>query len=105
MGSTGRGHLRERVLVASFDGVRRLVEAGLGLSILPAAAMPAGGALATRPLAAPGGGTFGRGAAARGTPHRAVAAGRRADPRRLPCRMTTGAARCPWAGCAPSRRP
>lgn len=47
------GHLRERVLVASFDGVRRLVEAGLGLSILPAAAMPAGGALATRPLAEP----------------------------------------------------
>ena len=31
--------LRERVLVASFDGVRRLVEAGLGVSILPAAAV------------------------------------------------------------------
>ena len=48
------GHLRERVLVASFDGVRRLVEAGLGLSILPAAAMAAGGSgIATRPLAEP----------------------------------------------------
>ncbi|SFK28952.1 LysR family transcriptional regulator [Falsiroseomonas stagni] len=47
------GHLRERVLVASFDGVRRLVEAGLGLSILPAAAMPAGGALPTRRLEEP----------------------------------------------------
>jgi DNA-binding transcriptional LysR family regulator len=46
--------LRERVLVASFDGVRRLVEAGLGLSILPAAALAQpGAAMVTRPLAEP----------------------------------------------------
>ena len=50
--------LRERVLVASFDGVRRLVEAGLGVSILPAAAVdpdPAAPAAAiiARPLEEP----------------------------------------------------
>jgi DNA-binding transcriptional LysR family regulator len=42
------------VLVASFDGVRRLVEAGLGVSILPAAALAEPeAALVTRPLAEP----------------------------------------------------
>ena len=46
--------LRERVLVASFDGVRRLVGAGLGVSILPAAALAEPeAALVTRPLAEP----------------------------------------------------
>ncbi len=46
--------LRERVLVASFDGVRRLVEARLGVSILPAAALAEPeAALVTRPLAEP----------------------------------------------------
>lgn len=50
--------LRERVLVASFDGVRRLVGAGLGVSILPAAAVdpdPAAPAAAViaRPLEEP----------------------------------------------------
>ncbi|WP_431304440.1 LysR family transcriptional regulator [Sediminicoccus sp. BL-A-41-H5] len=47
------GRLHERVLVASFDGVRRLVGAGLGLSILPAAAMAGGEGLVTRPLDEP----------------------------------------------------
>jgi DNA-binding transcriptional LysR family regulator len=46
--------LRERVNVASFDGVRRMVEAGLGVAVLPAAgAEPyvAAMAIAVRPLA------------------------------------------------------
>jgi DNA-binding transcriptional LysR family regulator len=49
-------NLRERVNVASFDGVRRMVEAGLGVAILPhTAAEPqaTGMALAVRPLDEP----------------------------------------------------
>ena len=45
--------LREHVRVSGFDGIRRMVEAGLGVAILPAAAaLPYAGALriATRPL-------------------------------------------------------
>ncbi|MCK8784798.1 LysR family transcriptional regulator [Roseomonas sp. NAR14] len=46
--------LHERVNVSGFDGVRRMVEAGLGVAILPAtAALPYAGLMriATRPLA------------------------------------------------------
>jgi DNA-binding transcriptional LysR family regulator len=49
-------NLRERVNVASFDGVRRMVEAGLGVTILPhTAAEPQalGMGLAVRPLDEP----------------------------------------------------
>jgi len=48
--------LRERVNVASFEGVRRMVEAGLGVAILPeisAAPYAASMAIAVRPLAEP----------------------------------------------------
>ena len=47
--------LRERVNVASFDGVRRMVEAGLGVAILPeAGAEPQAATMAVvRPLAEP----------------------------------------------------
>ncbi len=48
--------LRERVGVGSFDGVRRMVEAGLGVAILPDTAADAralGGTLVARPLAEP----------------------------------------------------
>ena len=43
--------LRERVTVASFDGVRRMVMAGLGVAILPEAGAGAGAELVLRPLA------------------------------------------------------
>lgn len=48
--------LRERVGVGSFDGVRRMVEAGLGIAILPDTAADAralGGTLVARPLQEP----------------------------------------------------
>jgi DNA-binding transcriptional LysR family regulator len=47
--------LREQVSVASFDGVRQMVEAGLGVAILPDTAMPraTGAAIAARPLDEP----------------------------------------------------